>query len=102
MVKEESQVVFEKGVDSVAITRKICADNLQYITGMKHNRSDDKIIAAFGKYYPEIIDVESGIRGITNGKPGNTTYNYFPLRLQKELPDPMGRKVVRPPFRQAC
>ena len=62
----------------------IRADHLQYITGKKLNKSDDKIIAAFETYHPHVIDAESGIRGITIEKPNSTNYLYFSEKLQNE------------------
>ena len=64
--REGSLVIFDKGENSVANTQMIRADNLQYITGKKLNKSDDKIIAAFESYNPQVIDNESGIRVIKN------------------------------------
>ena len=39
----------------------IRADNLQHITWKKLNKSDDKIIAEFETYVPQVTDTESGI-----------------------------------------
>ena len=57
-------MIFDKGENSVTNTQLIRADNLQYITGKKLNKSDDKIIAKVVIYNPQVVDVESGIRGI--------------------------------------
>jgi transposase len=92
---EGSLVIFDKGANSVANTQMIRADNLQYITGKKLNKSDDKIIAEFEKYAPELIDEESGIRGIKIEKPSSTNYLYFSKNLQKEQLKSRARKVVR-------
>jgi transposase len=73
----------------------IRADNLQYITGKKLNKSDDKIIAEFETYNPQVIDKESGIRGIKIEKPNSTNYLYFSKKLQKEQLESRARKVVR-------
>ena len=61
---EESLVIFDKGANSVANTQMIQADNLQYITGKKLNKSNDKIISEFETCNPQVINKESGIRGI--------------------------------------
>ena len=41
-LREGSLVIFDKGANNVTNTRMILADNLQYITGKKINKSDDK------------------------------------------------------------
>lgn len=94
-LREGSLVIFDKGANSVANTRMIRADNLQYITGKKLNKSDDKIIAEFETYDPQVIDAESGIRGIKIEKPNSTNYLYFSEKLQKEQLESRARKIVR-------
>jgi len=76
-LKEDSLVIFDKGANSVVNTQMIRTDNLQYITGKKLNKSDDKIIARFETFNPQVIDEESGIRGIKIEKPNSTNYLYF-------------------------
>ena len=44
-LREGSLVIFDKGANSVANTAMIRADNLQYMTAKKLNKSDDMIIA---------------------------------------------------------
>ncbi|PWR71749.1 hypothetical protein DLD82_13440 [Methanospirillum stamsii] len=73
----------------------IRADNLQFITGKKLNKSDDNIIAKFETYNPHVIDEESGIRGIKIKKPNTINYLYFSKKLQKEQLESRARKVVR-------
>ena len=94
-LREGSLVIFDKGANSVANTHMIQADNLQYITGKKLNKSDDKIIAKFEEYHPEIVDAESGIRGMKIEKPSSTNYLYFSEKLQKEQLESRARKVIR-------
>jgi transposase len=94
-LREGSLVIFDKGANSVANTQMIRADNMQYITGKKLNQSDDKIIAKFETYHPQVIDAESGIRGITIEKPNSTNYLYFSEKLQKEQLESRARKVIR-------
>ena len=94
-LREGSLVIFDKGANSVANTQMIRADNFQYITGKKLNKSDDKIIAEFETYNPQVIDEESGIRGIKIEKPNSTNYLYFSEKLQKEQLESRARKVVR-------
>jgi hypothetical protein len=71
----------------------IRTDNLQYITGKKLNKSDDKIIAEFETYNPQVIDEKSGIRGIKIEKPNSTNYLYFSEKLQKEQLESRARKI---------
>ena len=87
--------MLDRGGESVANTQMIRADHLQYITRKKLNKSDDKIIAAFEIYHPQVIDAESGIRGIIIEKPNITNYLYFSKMLQKEQLESRARKVVR-------
>ncbi len=94
-LREGSLVIFDKGANSVANTQMIRADNMQYITGKKLNKSDDKIIARFETYDPQMVDEESGIRGIKIEKPNSTNYLYFSEKLQKEQLESRARKVVR-------
>jgi len=94
-LKEDSLVIFDKGANSIDNTQMIRSDNLQYITGKKLNKSDDKIIAKFEEYSPEIIDDEAGIRGIKIVKPNSINYFYFSKKLQKEQLESRARKVVK-------
>jgi transposase len=94
-LREGSLVTFDKGANSVANIQMIRADKLQYITGKKLNKSDDKIILRFEELNPELIDSESGIRGIKIEKPNSTNYLYFSKKLQKEQLESRARKVIR-------
>jgi transposase len=94
-LREGSLVIFDKEANCVLNTQMIRADNLQYITGKKLNRSDDKIIAEFEAYNPQVIDNESGIYGIKIEKPNGTNYLYFSKKLQKEQLESRARKVLR-------
>ncbi len=94
-LREGSLVIFDKGANSVANTAMIRADNLQYITAKKLNKSDDTIIAKFEEYHPEMIDAETGVRGIKIEKPSSTNYFFFSEKLQKEQLESRARKVVR-------
>ena len=94
-LKPESLVIFDKGANSIKNTAMIRADNMQYITAKKLNKSDDKIIENFEDYHPEIIDTESGIYGIKIRKPNTINYLYFSKKLQKEQLDSRARKILR-------
>jgi hypothetical protein len=65
-------VIFDTGANRIADTMLIRADNLQYLTGKKLNKSNDKIIAEFETNNPHVIDEESGIRGNNIEKPNST------------------------------
>jgi transposase len=55
-LKQGSLVVFDKRVHSIENTALIRADDMQYFTARKLNKSDDKVIAKFWEYSPELID----------------------------------------------
>ena len=94
-LRKGSLVVFDKGANSIGNTALIRADEMQYITAKKLNKSDDKIIADFDEYYPEIVDSDNGIYGIKINKPNSVSYLYFSEKLQKEQLESKGRKVLR-------
>jgi transposase len=94
-LRKGSLVVFDKGANSIGNTALIRADEMQYITAKKLNKSDDKIIADFDEYCPEIVDPENGIYGIKITKPNSVNYLYFSEKLQKEQLESKGRKVLR-------
>jgi transposase len=94
-LRKDSLVVFDKGANSIENTALVRADEMQYITAKKLNKSDDKIIADFAGYYPEIVDQENGIYGIKITKPSSVNYIYFSEKLQKEQLESKGRKVLR-------
>jgi transposase len=73
----------------------IRADEMQYITAKKLNKSDDKIIADFAEYCPEVVDSDNGIYGLKITKPNSVNYLYFSEKLQKEQLESKGRKVLR-------
>ncbi len=87
-LREGSLIIFDKGSNSVTNTHMIRADNLQYIIGKKLNKSDDKIISEYETYNPQIIDEESGIRGIKIEKPNSTNYLYFSKNCRKSKWNP--------------
>ena len=92
-LKPDSLVIFDKGANSAKNTAMIRSHNLQYITGKKLNKSDDKTIAKFEDYEPELIDSESGIKGIKITKPNSINYLYFSKKLQKEQLESRARKI---------
>jgi transposase len=80
--RESSLVVFDKRTNGITNTHMIRAGNLQYITGKKLNKSNDKIIVAFETYHPQDIDGKSRTRGIKIEKPSSVNYLYFSENLQ--------------------
>jgi len=91
-LREGSLVIFDKGANSVANTQMIRGDNMQYITGKKLNKSDDKIIAKFETYNPQVVDEGSGIRGIMIEKPNSTNYLYFLRKAAERAAGNQGQK----------
>jgi transposase len=94
-LRKVSLVVFDKGANSIDNIALIRADEMQYITAKKLNKSADKIITDFAEYYPEIVDQENGIYGIKITKPSSVNHLYFSEKLQKEQLESKGRKVLR-------
>ena len=76
-LKKGSLVVFDKGAHSVGNTDIIRVDDMQYLTAKKLNKSDDKIIARYEVYNPELIDSNDGVYGIKIVRPSSTDYLYF-------------------------
>ena len=94
-LKRDSLVIFDKGANSIANTTMIRADNLQYLTSKKLNKSDDRIISRFDKYNPITIDVEKGIKGIKIEKPNSINYLFFSKKLQTEQLESRARKILK-------
>ena len=94
-LKRDSLVIFDKGANSIANTTLIRADNLQYLTSKKLNKSDDRIISRFDKYNPITIDVEKGIKGIKIEKPNSINYLFFSKKLQTEQLESRARKILK-------
>ena len=94
-LKKDSLVIFDKGANSITNTAMIRADNLQYMTAKKLNKSDDRIISKFDEYHPVTIDEEKGIKGIKIEKPNSINYLYFSKNLQKEQLESRARKILR-------
>ena len=94
-LKQGSLVVFDKGAHSIENTALIRADDMQYLTARKLNKSDDKIIANFWDYSLEIIDPDDGIYGMKMVKPSSVNCFYFSEKLQKEQLESKARKIMR-------
>ncbi|WP_292467432.1 transposase [Methanolobus sp.] len=94
-LQQGSLVVFDKGAHSIGNTAMIRADDMQYLTARKLNKSDDKIIANFWNYSLEIVDPEDGIYGLKIVKPSSVNYFYFSEKLQMEQLESRSRKIMR-------
>nr|WP_321497350.1 transposase [uncultured Methanolobus sp.] len=94
-LKQGSLVVFDKGAHSIGNTALIRADDMQYLTARKLNKSDDKLIANFWNHSLEIVNPEDGIYGLKIVKPSSVNYFYFSEKLQKEQLKSRSRKIMR-------
>jgi transposase len=68
---------------------------MKYLTSMKLNTSDDKIIENFDLEKTELIDAEKGLYGIKIVKPSSIKYLYFSESLQKRQLESKARAVMR-------
>ena len=62
-LKEGSLVVFDKGANTADNIKLIQEDEMKYLTSMKLNTSDDKIIDNFDPKTAELVDFEKSIYG---------------------------------------
>jgi len=84
-----------KGAHSIENTDMVRADDMQYLTAKKLNKSDDKTIARYDEYNPELIDSNDGVYGIKIVKPNSVNFLYFSEKLQKEQLQSKTRKVLK-------
>jgi len=63
-LKKGSLIVFDKGANTTDNIKIIQGDKMKYLTSMKLNTSDDKIIEKFDLERAELIDSKKGIYGI--------------------------------------
>jgi len=94
-LREGSLVIFDKGANSVANIHMIRADQLQYITGKKLNKSDDKIIAAFETYHPQVLMQNPGFAGIIIEKPSSTNTSTSPKNCRTSNWNPSQKSRAR-------
>ena len=83
-LKKGSLIVFDKGANTVDNIKLIQEDEMKYLTSMKLNSSDDKIIENFDLEIAELVDSEKSIYGIKIVKPSSIKYFYFSESLQEE------------------
>jgi transposase len=94
-LKKESLIVFDKGANTVDNIKLIQEDEMTYLTSMKMNSSDDKIIEKFDVTKAEIIDSEKGIYGIKILKPNSIKYFYFSEALKEKQLEAKARTVLK-------
>lgn len=68
---------------------------MDYLTSMKLNSSDDKIIENFDLERAELIDAKKGIYGIKIIKPSSIKYFYFSESLQKKQLEAKARAAIK-------
>jgi len=94
-LKEGSLIVFDKGANTKDNIKIIQDAKMDYLTAMKLNKSDDKIIEKFDLERAELIDSEKGIYGIKIVKPSSIKYFYFSEYLQKRQLEAKARAVMK-------
>ncbi len=94
-LKKGSLIVFDKGANTTENIKSIQNAEMDYLTAMKLNTSDDKIIEKFDLERAELIDPEKGIYGIKIVKPRSIKYFYFSESLQKRQLEARARAVMR-------
>lgn len=94
-LKKGSLIVFDKGANTVDNIKLIQEDKMTYLTSIKLNASDDKIIENFDKDKAELIDSEKSIYGIKIVKPNSIKYFYFSESLQEKQLEAKARTVFK-------
>jgi transposase len=94
-LKIGSLIVFDKGANTADNIKLIQEDKMTYLTSMKLNASDDKIIENFDKDSAELVDSEKNIYGIKIVRPNSIKYFYFSESLQKKQLEAKARTVLK-------
>lgn len=94
-LKKESLIVFDKGANTVDNIKLIQEDEMTYLTSMKLNSSDDKIIESFDLKLTQLIDPEKSIYGIKIVKPNSIKYFYFSKSLQEKQLEAKARTILK-------
>ncbi|MDR7667333.1 transposase, partial [Methanosarcina sp. Z-7115] len=94
-LKEGSLIIFDKGANTVDNIKLIQEDKMTYLTSMKLNSSDDKIIESFDLEIAQLIDPEKNIYGIKIVKPNSIKYFYFSESLQEKQLEARARTVLK-------
>jgi len=94
-LKKGSLIVFDKGANTTDNIKSIQNAEMDYLTSMKLNTSDDKIIENFDLERAERIDSEKGRYEIKIVKPGSIKYFYFSESLQKRQLEAKARAIMK-------
>ena len=95
-LKKGSLIVFDKGANTKDNLNLILDAKMDYLTSMKLNSSDDKIIENFDLERAELIYAKKGIYGIKIVKPSTTIkYFYFSESLQKKQLEAKARAAMK-------
>jgi transposase len=94
-LKEGSLIVFDKGANTADNIKLIQEDEMKYLTSMKLNSSDDKIIEKFDIETAQLVDSEKSIYGIKIVKPNSIKYFYFSESLQKKQLEAKARNILK-------
>ena len=94
-LKIGSLIVFDKGANTVDNIKLIQEDKMTYLTSMKLNKSDDKIIEKFDLETAQLVDSEKGIYGEKIVKPNSIKYFYFSESLQEKQLEAKARTVLK-------
>jgi len=84
-LKKGSLVVFDKGANTTDNLKIILDAKMDYLTSMKLNTSDDKIIEKFDLERAELIDSKKGIYGIKIVKPSSIKYSISLIFTEKAV-----------------
>lgn len=82
-LKENSQIVFDKGGQSKDNINLVLAHKMKYLSAKKLNKSDDKRIKKFVKSPETIVDAIQGVYGEIINYPSRTDYFFFSEQLQR-------------------
>jgi transposase len=94
-LKIGSLIVFDKGASTADNIKLIQEDKMTYLTSMKLNKSDDKIIETFDLETAQMVDPQKGIYGIKIVKPNSIKYFYFSESLQGKQLEAKARTVLK-------
>jgi transposase len=94
-LKEGSLIVFDKGANTADNIKIIQKDEMGYLTSMKLNASDDKIIEKFDPEKAELVDSKKSIYGIKITKPSSIKYFDFSESLQKKQLESKARTILK-------
>ncbi|BBL66266.1 Mobile element protein [Methanosarcina mazei TMA] len=94
-LKKGSLIIFDKGANTTDNIKSIQDAEMEYLTAMKLNTSDDKIIEKFDLERADWIDSEKGIYRIKIFKLSSIKYFYFSDFLQKRQLEARARAAMR-------